>query len=72
VPIQINQKYARCALCGKIIPLRAERIELRGAGPKPLPFCSGWCRDEYQARRAAPGATHTSAATPAAADEGVR
>jgi hypothetical protein len=52
MPIQINQKFPRCALCGKIIPLRAERIELTSADQKPVRFCSTWCRDEY-ARRAA-------------------
>ena len=50
MPLQINQKYPRCALCGKIIPLRIERIELLNAEQKPVRFCSGWCRDEYARR----------------------
>lgn len=50
MPIQINQKHPRCALCGKIIPLRVERIELADSDRKSIPFCSVWCRDEYLAR----------------------
>ena len=58
MPIQIDQKFPRCQLCGKIIPLRAERIELARPGGRPIGFCSPWCRDEYAARqRAAPSAT---------------
>jgi hypothetical protein len=53
MPIQINQKFARCTLCGKIIPLRAERIDVPGADQKPVRFCSTWCRDEYMRRTAA-------------------
>jgi hypothetical protein len=53
MPIQIDQKFPRCQLCGKIIPLRAERIELARPGERPIGFCSRWCRDEYAARQAA-------------------
>jgi hypothetical protein len=53
MPIQISQKFPRCALCGKIIPLRAERIELTIAAEKPVRFCSVWCRDEYTRRATA-------------------
>jgi hypothetical protein len=49
--IQIEQKFARCRLCGKIIPLRAARIELANAGPKDGAFCSTWCRDEFIRRQ---------------------
>jgi hypothetical protein len=51
MPIQIDQRFPRCQLCGKIIPLRAERIELARAGQRPIGFCSAWCRDEYAARQ---------------------
>jgi hypothetical protein len=50
MPIQIDQKFPRCQLCGKIIPLRGERIEVRDAGSPPTRFCSVWCRDEYARR----------------------
>jgi hypothetical protein len=50
MPIQIDQKFARCRLCGKIIPLRADRIELRPSGQPRPGFCSVWCRDEHAAR----------------------
>jgi hypothetical protein len=53
MPIQIDQKFPRCQLCGKIIPLRAERIEVPGTGSKPVRFCSVWCRDEYARRHQA-------------------
>src|SRR5437879_6330900 len=53
MPIQINQKFPRCALCGKIIPLRAARVEFTSADGKPLGFCSSWCRDEFVRRAAA-------------------
>jgi hypothetical protein len=53
VPIQIEQKFPRCQLCGKIIPLRAERIELGRPGGPALAFCSTWCRDEHAARERA-------------------
>ena len=58
MPIQIEQKFPRCQLCGKIIPLRAERIELARPGRPALAFCSQWCRDEHAAREqgGAPGA----------------
>lgn len=50
MPIQIEQKFPRCQLCGKIIPLRAARIELARPDRPPVAFCSTWCRDEYAAR----------------------
>jgi N-methylhydantoinase A len=50
MPIQIEQKFPRCRLCGKIIPLRADRIELAPSGQPRLRFCSAWCRDEHAAR----------------------
>jgi hypothetical protein len=50
VPIQINQKFPRCQLCGKIIPLRAEKVELVLPDRPALGFCSTWCRDEHAAR----------------------
>ncbi|HEV8633022.1 MAG TPA: hypothetical protein VG370_02105 [Chloroflexota bacterium] len=56
MPIQIDQKFPRCQLCGKIIPLRAERIELGLPGARPIGFCSLWCRDEYAARSGPPAA----------------
>ncbi len=50
MPIQINQKFPRCQLCGKIIPLRAERVEIAVERRAPIRFCSAWCRDEYGRR----------------------
>jgi len=55
MPIQINQKFPRCTLCGKMIPLRAALVELPGADQKPIRFCSVWCRDEYTRRAAVAG-----------------
>ena len=50
MPIQINQKFPRCQLCGKIIPLRAAPVEISMERQMPLRFCSAWCRDEYARR----------------------
>lgn len=48
MPIQINQKFPRCQLCGKLIPLRAEPRSVTLPGGKSLSFCSQVCRQEYQ------------------------
>lgn len=51
MPIQINQKFPRCQLCGKIIPLRTDPIEIVQSGQLAIRFCSVWCRDEYDRRQ---------------------
>jgi len=57
MPIQIEQKYPRCQLCGRLIPLRNPVRELPNpAGGKPLRFCSELCLADYQKRLAASAA----------------
>ncbi len=50
MPIQINQKFPRCQLCGKLIPLRAEPQTVILPDGKSLSFCSQVCRQEYEQR----------------------
>lgn len=50
MPIQINQKFPRCQLCGKLIPLRAEPRRITLADGKVVSFCSEECRQDYQQR----------------------
>ena len=44
MPIQIDQRIPRCARCGKMVYIRAPRIQ--GAVTSVL-FCSQVCQDEY-------------------------
>jgi len=50
MPIHIDQKFPRCQLCGKLIPLRAEPRRLTLADGKVVSFCSQECRQDYQRR----------------------
>jgi hypothetical protein len=50
MPIQINQKFPRCQLCGKLIPLRAEPRTVTLPDGKALSFCSQECWRDYQQR----------------------
>lgn len=55
VTIQINQKFPRCKLCGKLIPLRAEPRRITLADGKVVPFCSEECLQDYRRRLQAGG-----------------
>ena len=50
MPIQINQKFPRCQLCGKLIPLRAEPQTVTLPDGKAPSFCSQECRQDYLQR----------------------
>ena len=50
MPIQIDQKFPRCQLCGKLIPLRAEPRHITLADGKVVSFCSEECRQDYRQR----------------------
>lgn len=52
MPVQVNQKFPKCALCGKMIPLRTEPITLQ-VERKKLSFCSDECFQMYQERQEA-------------------
>lgn len=45
--IQIEQRQARCARCGKMVNVRGFHLTERPAGGHELLFCSALCRDEY-------------------------
>lgn len=45
--VQINQRFPKCALCGKMIPLRAKPILLEQDRTK-LSFCCEECFEMYQ------------------------
>jgi ribosomal protein L24E len=62
MPIQINQRFPRCQLCGKLIPLRAEPRRITQADGKVVSFCSEECRQDYQ-RRLEAGSRAQSAVT---------
>ncbi len=53
MPIQINQKYPRCQLCGKLIPLRAPPRRVTLGDGKVVSFCSDRCLQDFQQRLAA-------------------
>jgi len=48
MPIQIEQKFPRCKRCGRMIHLRAERIEATGMSGDRVVLCSEICRTEYE------------------------
>lgn len=46
--IQIEQRFPRCQRCGRMIHLRAQRIETISRDGARVSLCSAICRDEYQ------------------------
>jgi len=55
MPVQVNQRFPKCALCGKMVPLRAKPIVLEQESRK-LTFCSEECYQMYQERQSKQGA----------------
>ena len=48
--IQIEQKFPRCQRCGRMIHLRADRIDATGLAGEHVVLCSEICRSEYEQR----------------------
>jgi len=48
--IYIEQKFKRCDLCGKTIPLRTKPLTLKMAG-REVSFCSKWCLEYHKETR---------------------
>lgn len=46
--IQIEQRQARCARCGKMINLRGFHLTETVTDGSQVLFCSALCRDEYE------------------------
>jgi hypothetical protein len=51
MPIQINQIFPRCQLCGTLLPLRT----IAQADGRVAAFCSDLCQEDYRQRLRASG-----------------